>query len=203
MYPARAYVSSCMAVPPGRVPFMNRRMATRLLLGTGLVTAGGLLAYRKYSMSSTVLAERLEGDFRRSLGSKNPPGLPLDRGVAVLQVYFEQVKYDSDPSTPEADALLFETGAYDRGHGLTYELNLGRQVIWHPPKEPSEDLIIAQIILTYRYPPAAFLRLESARSWSHDFQTIGEFFRFIRESPTYLLAVSMHPLAVELRRVDQ
>src|ERR1700752_33284 len=111
-------------------------------------------------MKSKNVLEEFEAYLRRG-GHGGIPESPV-AGFSRMLAFYGDVRVDDASPEAYSDALLFQWGSYDWGHGPQFEVDLTRQVI----RGSGEDDEIWQLHMTYRFAPSEALRnLGSGDRW--------------------------------------
>lgn len=96
----------------------------------------------------------------------------------------------------QSDMLLFQWGTYDWGSGTYFELNITRQFI--EPEGEGDDAI-SQLSLTFKYRETAALRvIGEGNRWCESLENVGEFRKFINESPALIATENQDVTAIDL-----
>jgi hypothetical protein len=128
--------------------------------------------------SKDALLRRLRGSESR-LGSV----LPSEGIDAMLDFYLAE-RAEGRLLEEDGDMLLFQWGAYDRGEGEFFEIDITRQFI----SGGLEDENFLQLSLTFRYAATAELRgLGRGDRWLERPEDLEGFRQFILESAAYKL----------------
>lgn len=117
--------------------------------------------------------------------------LSVDDGIDAMLEFYRSTRADDCEVDNDGDMLLFQWGTYDRGTGLSFELDITRQFI----RGDSEDEDIWQLSLTFVFPPNPIARGDH---WCHAPDVVDDFATFVRSHAAYAAAARARPLRVEL-----
>lgn len=97
---------------------------------------------------------------------------------------------------PENDKLLFEWGAFDRGAGKLFELNMTRQFIEH---DLDDDDAISQLRLTFKYEHLGeLLALAPGNCWSDGRFETPTFQEHVLTSRAFQCVAGLKAMQIEL-----
>jgi hypothetical protein len=111
---------------------------------------------------------------------------PLD-GLRAMVTFYREVRADGLRFEHDEDMLLFQWGCYEQNHGVAFDFDITRQLIFDEPEAGS----IWQLHLSFYLDPTDELRaLGKGNRWCESLGALPAFERFLADHPAVALVAS-------------
>jgi hypothetical protein len=130
---------------------------------------------------------------RLTAGGRKLDQLTAAEGVAAMLEFYAEQRADRCNVDEDGDMLLYQWGVYDFDNGDSFMFDITRQFILLDEDEPY------QLSLVFHFEPTPQRRgIESGNQWCHLPADLGQFRKFVLNSPPYRAVAAERPTKVQL-----